>query len=329
MLDVSPLKVLAGLLSASFLAFLPVSQAATAQEQPKVGVLFGGPKGSAAIAAFVKAMEELGYEDGKTVVFEYRYADGKADQLPVLAKELVEENSRLIVGVAGEAVIAAAKATSTIPIVNATGDVDFVGLGLAQSLEKPGGNVTGVAVSGGEAAQLRVELLKKAVPGLSMLVVLMHPSNSANERLLSMMGDAARRHEVKLQPVSVASPEDLDGAIAAAKASGAQAISSLQGPFFFFQRKLIGALCEKHKIALAMSEPLSAEEGALLQVNPDVPGAAGASAKFVVQILKGAQPAHLSIERHPVIQVVLNMKVAKALGLNVDPGIVGRGRVIE
>ena len=225
--------------------------------------------------------------------------------------------------------VAAAKATSTIPIVSANGDIDFVGLGLAQSLEKPGGNVTGITISGGEAAQLRVVLLKKTVPGLSMLVVLMHPSNSANQRLLSMMDDAANRHGVKLQPVSVPRSEDLEGAIVAAKANGAQAISSLQGPFFFFQRKLLGALCEKHKIPLAMSEPLSAEEGALLQVNPDVPGAAGASAKFVDRILKGARPANLPIERHAAIQVVLNMKVAKALGLNVDPAVVGRGRVIE
>jgi len=168
-------------------------------------------------------------------------------------------------------VIAAAKATSTIPIVSATGDVDFVGAGLAKSLEKPGGNVTGVAISGGEAAQLRVELLKKAMPGLSTLLVLTHPSNSANQRLLGMMEDAAKQHGVKLQTASVTKPEDLEPTITAAKASGAQAVSSLQGPFFFFQRKLLGELGETHKMPLAMGEPLSAEAGALLQVNPDIP----------------------------------------------------------
>jgi putative ABC transport system substrate-binding protein len=320
---------LAGLLSAGLFGILPLAQAATAQEKPRIGVLFGGPKGSAAIAALVKGMEDLGHHDGKTVVLEYRYADGKPDQLPVLAQELVEQNPRLIVAVASEAAIAAAKATSTIPIVSATGDVDFVGLGFAKSLDKPGGNVTGVNISAGEAAQLRVELLKKTMPGLSTLVVLMHPSNSANQRLLSMMDDAAKRDGVQVQPVSVARPEDLDGAIAAAKASGAQAVSSLQGPFFFFQRKLLGELCEKHKIALAMSEPLSAEAGALLQVNPDVAAAAATAAKFVDRILNGAQPASLPIERGPAIQVVLNMKAAKRLGLSVNPDTVGRARVIE
>ena len=115
----------------------------------------------------------------------------------------------------------------------------------------------------------------------------------------------------------------------AAKASGAQAVSSLQGPFFFFQRKLLGELCEKHKMPLAMSEPLSAEVGATLQVNPDIPGTAAASARYVDRILKGAIPADLPIERHPTIQIVLNLKVARALGLIVDPAIAQGGRVID
>ena len=315
------------------LAALPVNlgmtQTASGQEAPKVGVLFGGPKGSAAITALVKAMEDLGYQDGKTIALQFQYADGKADQLSILAKQLVEQNPRLIIGVASDAVIAAAKATSTIPIVSATGDVDFVGAGLAKSLDKPGGNVTGVAISAGEAAQLRLELLKKAVPRLLTVVVLTHPSNSANQRLLGMMEEAARKHDVKLQAVSVAKPEDLEGAITAAKASGAQAVSSLQGPFFFFQRKLLGELCEKHAVPLAMSEPLSAEVGALLQVNPDIPGAAAASARYVDRILKGAIPGDLAIERHATIQVVLNMKVARSLSLSVDPAIAQSGRVID
>ena len=319
----------AAVLSGTLFGNLASTHSASAQEIPKVGVLFGGPKGSAAITAFVKAMEDLGYQDGRTVALEFRYADGKADQLPLLAKELTEQNPRLIVGVANDAVIAAAKATSTIPIVSATGDVDFVGMGLAKSLEKPGGNVTGVAISGGEAAQLRVALLKQAVPELSTLVVLTHPSNSANQRLLGMMEESARQQGVKLQEVSVTKVDDLEGAITAAKAAGAQAVSSLQGPFFFFQRKFLSELCEKHKMPLAMGEPLSADVGALLQVNPDIPGAAASSAKYVDRILKGARAGDLAIERHPAIQVVLNMKMAKALNLNVDPAIAKGGRIMD
>jgi len=303
--------------------------ASGAQERPVIGVLFPGPKGSAAIANFVKAMDALGYQDGRTISFEFRYADGKADQLPLMAKELVEQNPKLIVGFAHEAVVAAARATAAIPVVSATGDVDFLGLGLAKSLERPGGNVTGMTVSAGQAAELRVELLKKVVPGLSTVAVLIDPSNSASPRLLSMMEAAATKVAVRLQPVNVSRPEELDQVIAAAKASGANAVSSLQGPFFFFQRKLLGELSEKHRIPLAMSEPLSAEVGALLQVNPDVPGAAAASAKFVDQILKGASPANLPIERHPKIDVVINLKVAKALGLSIDHALAPGARIIE
>ena len=326
MLNFSLLRIMAVIVSVGLLGNLPLAEGALTQERPKVGVLFGGPQGSAAIAALVKAMGELGYQDGKTVALEFRYADGKADQLPILAKELVALNPRLIVGVASDAAVAVAKETSSIPIVSATGDVDFVGAGLAKSLDKPGGNVTGVTISAGEAARLRVELLKRAVPGISTLLVLAHPS--PNARLLSMMEAAATQHGVKLRTVSVAKPEDLEGAIVAAKAD-VQAVSSLQGPFFFFQRKLLAELCEKYQLPLAMSEPLSAEVGALLQVNPDVAGAAAASAKYVDQILKGARPADLAIERHATIQVVLNMKVARALNLNVDPAVAKGGRIID
>jgi putative ABC transport system substrate-binding protein len=321
------LIVLTALLLLGSFGYL-ASQPPSAQEKPTVGVLFGGPKGSAAIAAFQRAIEELGYHDGKTVALEFRYAEGKADQLPVLAKELVALNPPVIVGFANDAVLAAAKETTTIPIVNASGDVDFVGAGLAKSLEKPGGNVTGVTISAGEAAQLRVELLKTAVPALETLVVLVHPSNLANPRLLGMMESSAQRHGVKLNPVTVTKPDDLEPAIVAAK-STAQAVSTLQGPFFFFQRKLLGELGLKHGLPLAMGEPLAAEAGALLQVNPDLPGAAAASAKYVDKILKGARPADMAIERYQGIQVVLNMKIARALNLNINPAVIRAGHVIE
>jgi putative tryptophan/tyrosine transport system substrate-binding protein len=329
LLNRSPLRIPTAFLACSLFCVALTSVAGLAQEAPKVGVLFPGPKGSAAIAAFVKGMESLGYHDGKTIIYEFRYAGGKTDQLQLLATELVEQKPKLIVGVASEAVVAAAKATRTIPIVSATGDVDFIGLGLAKSLERPGGNVTGMTVSAGEAAQRRVELLKQTVPSLSTVAVLMHPSWTANPRLLSMMEQAAKPLGIALRPISISKPEDLDGVIAAAKANGANAISSLQGPFFFFQRKLLAELCQKHKIALAMSEPLSAEAGALLQVNPDVPGAAAVSAKFVDQIIKGAQPADLPIERHATIEVILNMKIARALGISIDPVLISRVRTIE
>ena len=206
------------------LMFLVVAMPALAQDSPTVGVLFGGPKGSAVIAAFVKAMEEIGYVDGKTVTLSFHYADGKADQLPALATALVAQQPKVIVGVASDAVIAAAKATTTIPIVSASGDLDFVGAGLAKSMDKPGGSVTGMSISAGEAAALRVQLLKKAIPALATLLVLTHPSNAANPRLLEMMNSAAQQHGVKLQPVVVSKAEDLEPAIIAAKGA-VQAVS--------------------------------------------------------------------------------------------------------
>lgn len=297
---------------------LPTSDLARTQEKLKVvGVLFGGSKGSPAISAFADAMQSLGYQDGKSILLQFRYADGRGEKLPLLARQLAAENPNVIVAIASDAAVAAAGASTTIPIVSASGDIDFVDLGFARSLEQPAGNVTGVIVCAGRAAQLRVGLLKEAIPALSMLAVLMHPANSANRRLLSMMDETARQHGVKLRPMLVSKPDELQGAMTAAKTGGAQAVSSLQGPFFFFQRVLLGELSEKLKIPIAVSEPLSAEAGALLQVNPDMAGAAAASAGLVDRILKGAQPGDLPFERHPSIQVIFNLKVARSMNVNI------------
>ena len=302
---------------------------ASAADALKIGILFPGPKGPApSVDALVKALGDLGYKDGQSVTLDIRYAGGKFDQLPELAKDLVAQNPKIIVAVAGEALFAAAQATTTIPIVSATGGGDLVKAGLIKSLEHPGGNVTGMWLTSDEAAVARVETLKKIMPSMSKLAVLTSATYPENQQLLPVAEAAAKRLGITLQAHTIAKPEELEGAIAAAQAAGAEAIMTLQGPFFF-QRKLIADLALKHKLPLAMSEALAGDAGALLQVNPDVPGCAARAAAYVDRILKGANPGDLAVERYGDKQLVINLKTAKALGMRVDPSAIQGAKIIE
>ncbi len=303
---------------------------ASAADAPKIGILFPGPKGPVpSVDAVVKALADLGYKDGQSVTLDIRYADGKFDQLPALAKELVAQNPRIIVAVTGEALFAAAQATTTIPIVSATGGGDLVKAGLIKSLERPGGNVTGMWLTSEEAATARVETMKKIMPSMIKLAVLTSATYPENQLLLPVAEAVAKRLGIVIETYTIAKAAELDGAIAAAKAAGAQAIMTLQGPFFFFQRKLISDLALKHRLPLAMSEALAGEAGALLQVNPDVPGCAARSATYVDRILKGAKPGDLAVERYGNKQLVINLKTAKALGMKVDLSALHGAKFIE
>ena len=143
------------------------------------------------------------------------------------------------------------------------------------------------------------------------------------------MRAAALKANIKLETFEISKVDELEAAIVNAKQNGADAVTSLQGPFFFFQRKLLADLCLKHKIPLAMSEALSGEAGALLQVNPDVPGCAKRSASFVDLILKGANPRDLKIERYSRYDVVFNLRTAKELGISLSPDTIKGSTVIE
>lgn len=296
---------------------------------PRVALVHPGPKGPIpSVSAVVAAMAALGYEDGRTVALEYRYAEGKLDQLPSITGSLVEQNVSVIVAVAGEALVAAAQVTKTVPIVSATASGDFVRMGLIRSWERPGTNVTGMNLIAEPAAAARVEILAEVIPRARTVVVLVNPY-PGNDGLLTAMRAAASKANIKLETFDVSRADELEAAIVSAKQNGADAVTSLQGPFFFFQRKMLADLCLKHRISLAMSEALSAEAGALLQVNPDVPGCAKRCAGFVDMILKGASPGDLKIERYSRYDVVFNLRTAKELGLSLRPDRVKGSMVIE
>jgi putative ABC transport system substrate-binding protein len=320
--------VCAGVVLAVLLVLPPAL--AVAADLPSVGILFPGPAGPApSLQALEKGLRDLGWRPGETVLLEYRYADGKLDRLPALAKDLVELRVKAIVAVAGESVVAARHATNAIPIVSATGDGDFVAMKLVESWGRPGGNVTGMNLSSGEAARKRVELMKEALPALTRLAVLFHAGYPSSPQLLGDVEAAAKPLGVQIQPVRISTPDELDTAIASARKGGAEAVMTLQGPFFFFQRRTVAELAARHKLPLAMGEALSADAGALLQVNPDVAGCAERSASYVDRILRGANPAELPVERFGSTQVVFNLRTARDLGLSIPAGATRGARLIE
>ncbi len=296
---------------------------------PKVGVVHPGPKGPIpSVSAVVAGMAAWGHEDGKTVAIEYRYGESKLDQLPSMLRNLIERDTKVIVAVAGEALVAAAQVTKSVPIVSATAGGDFVSMGLIKSWDRPDTNVTGMNLIADQAAAARVEILKRVLPAARTVVVLSNPY-PGNDELLSAMRAAALKANIKLETLDISKVDELEAAIVNAKQNGADAVTSLQGPFFFFQRKLLADLSLKHRIPLAMSEALSGDAGALLQVNPDVPGCAERSASFVDLILKGANPRDLKIERYSRYDVVFNLRTARELGINISPDTTKGSKVIE
>jgi putative ABC transport system substrate-binding protein len=267
------------------------------------------------VDALVKGLEALGHQDGKTISIEYRFAVGKVDKLPELAKEMVDQKVAVITAIGGESLMAATKVTTTIPIVSATAGGDFVAMGLAKSWDDPSGNVTGMNLVTTDAGAARVEMLKKILPHMKRLAVLANKAYPGNEQLFAVMEATAKKQNMKVLTFDVSKPEDLEGAITAAKRDGADAVTSLQGAFFFFQRKPCAEVALKNKMPLALGEALAAEAGALLQVNPDVPACAERAATFVDRILKGVKPADLAIERF------FNLKTAGELGIRIAPEI--------
>ncbi len=320
----------AGAMLAAPISFGVLTRPSAATELPKLGLLHPGPRGPIpSVGAVVAGLADLGYADGKTVTLEYRYGENKPEQLPVLSRELVEENVRIIIAVAGDALIEAAKVTTTVPIVSATGGGDFVAMGLIKDWDRPGTNVTGMNLMANLAAAARIEILKASLPGIRTIAVIADLSYPGNDDLLAAMQIAATKAQIKLDTREVSNKEELEEAIVGAKRDGAGAIAGIQGPFYFFQRRLLAELSIKHEIPLAASEYGSAQAGAFLQVNPDIAGCARRSGGVVDAILKGAKPEEIKVERWSNYDTVFNRTTAKALGIDVNPSLFKGASIVE
>ena len=266
--------------------------------------------------AFTQAMRELGYVEGKNLVIEARFAEGKSERLPGLAAELIDLKPAVIVTHAMNATEALRRATSTIPIVVSPLN-DPVGRGLAASLARPGGNITGMAMMASDVSPKQLELLKAMVPALSQVAILANPGNPSHPAVLKVVQASVQQLGIKVLVLNASTGEEIERAFAVMTQERADAGIALSDPFFTGQRRQIPALALKHRLPMMFAQREFVVAGGLMSYGANLNDLYRGAAIYVDKILKGANPGDLPIEQPTRIHLALNRKTAKALGLTI------------
>jgi putative ABC transport system substrate-binding protein len=290
-------------------------------QQPKVwriGVLetISQSMNAANFEAFRRGLRELGYIEGQNLIIDYRSADGRAERFPGLAADFVRLQVDVIVTRGTPAGLAAKNATTTIPIVMAAMS-DPVGVGAVDGLARPGGNITGLAVFSSELEPKRVELLKEMVPGLTRVAVLFNMSNPVFLSRWEMMKTATQSLHIKAQLLDVRRPEDLGSAFEAAARQRADALVCGTDAFIQANRHLIVELAAKSRLPSIYGYADFADTGGLMSYSVNYPDLYFRAAGLVAKILNGTRPGDLPVEQPTKFKLVINLKTAKALGLDV------------
>jgi putative tryptophan/tyrosine transport system substrate-binding protein len=310
--------------------------AAEAQESGKVyriGWLGNDPVGGPHLTeAFRQGLRDLGYVEGRNVVIEIRWAEGKFERLPALTAELVALQVDVIVASTVLVAVAAKQAIKTIPIVFcAVGDP--IGSGLVTSLARPGGNVTGLSALSPELIGKRLEQLKQAVPGVSRIAVLWEPGGGGermDKDMLKRAEVAAQALGVRLQHVEARGPADFGRAFSDMTGAHAGALIVLPSPMFFSERRRLVDLAAKHRLPAGYPWREGVDAGGLISYGPSIADLYRRAATYVDKILKGTKPADLPIEQPTKFELVINLKTAKALGLTIPQTLLQRAdQVIE
>ena len=278
---------------------------------------------------FIQAMRALGHVEGKDFVVEARYADGKSERFAALAAELVAAKVDVILSGGTPATHALQRATGTIPVVN-TIVADPVAEGFANSLARPGKNITGLASNNNEIVQKQVELLAKGLPRLRRIAVLSNPVNQGHPEMQKLVEDAARRSGRRAIPVRANSPEEIEGAFQSLAREHAEAVIILGDTLFIQQGRQIAGLARAQRMASIFTSPEYPEGGGLMSYGPDILDHYRRAATFVDKILKGARPGDLPIEQPTLYFLVINRVTAKAIGIQLPQELLLRAdRVIE
>jgi ABC-type uncharacterized transport system substrate-binding protein len=318
-----------------FFALCVPTAAQQTKKLARIGILLAGSftTSQSSTDAFRRGLTDLGYVEGKDIVIEYRFAEGKEQRLPTLAAELVRLRVDVIVVGGGNASSAAKNATKTIPIVMATAG-DPVGSGLVTSLARPGGNITGLTLIGPDLSGKRLELLKEMIPELVRVAVLVYRDNPATDLMLKETETAALSLGLQLQTSEVRASGEvqdaLESAFAAAKKNHAEAINILSSAFFNDRRKEIGNLAVKTRLPTMYPYSSFTEAGGLISYGPNLLDLYRRAATHVDKILKGGKPADLPVEQPTKFELVINLKTAKQIGLTIPPNVLARAdRVIK
>ena len=307
-----------------------VARAQQTGKMPRIGFL-----GLASPSTFAPRLEEIrlglrdfGYIEGTNIIIEYRWAEGRYERLPELAAELVRSNVDLIVTHATPGSLAAKRATTTIPVVIALIG-DPVASGIVASLARPGGNITGQSFFNAELRAKRIELLKEMMPRLTQVAVILNAGNPATRREFQAMETTAQALNIKLQPFRLREPSEFVSAFERMEQAHVEAVETGDDPLSVGNVGAIVVLAARGRL-LSIGPEEVARAGGIMGYGVDVVAIYRHTALFVDKILKGANPADLPIERASKFQFVLNLKAAKALGLEVPTAILLRAdEVIE
>jgi putative ABC transport system substrate-binding protein len=309
------------------------SEAAEAQQAARIlriGILIAGSASfySARVEAFRRRLRELGYVEGKNIVIEYRYTEGKQEQLPDLAAELVSLKVDVIV-TTGPGILAAKKASPTMPIVFAAFG-DPVGGGIVSSLARPGGNITGLSLMTPDLDGKRLELLKEAFPKVARVAFLWFPGPPRGNQPLIDMEAAAKALRLKLLSLEVRSLDDFESAFARAKREGAQALITFPHPLITTQQRQVLDFAAKNRLPAMYPSSENVEAGGLMSYGPNGADLWRRAADFVDKILKGTKPAEIPVEQPMRFEFIINLIAAKQIGVTIPPNVLVRAtRVIR
>jgi putative ABC transport system substrate-binding protein len=323
--------ILTSLLTTILLTTVSIAEAQQPTKVPRIGFLsaFSGSSLSARIEAFRQGLRELGYVEGKNVVIESRYAEGRLDRLTDLAAELVRLKVDVIVTGGPSPTRATKEATVTIPIVMAL-DNDPVGSGFVASLARPGGNITGLATLSPEISGKQLELLKEIVPRLSHVAVVGTSSNPGNAQMLKETELAAGAFAVQLHYLDVEDPKDIETVFRAASKGRADAVLVLPNSVLLSQRAQLADLAAKNRLPAVYGQPEYVDAGGLMFYGASITEMFRRAATYVDKILKGAKPADLPVEQPTKFEFVISLKAAKQIGLTIPPNVLARAdRVIK
>jgi putative ABC transport system substrate-binding protein len=276
--------------------------------------------------AFRQGMREHGYVDGQNITLVQRWAEGRSERFPELIEELISLKANVILAVSVPAAIAAKTATTAIPIVFIASDP--LGSGLVRSLARPGGNLTGFSLFlGDEFSSKWLELLKEAVPNASRVAILWNPVNPVSSHYVTVLRDAGEKLGVMLQPQAVSDPDQFDGAFVAERA---QALIVVVDPLTVRYRERLVELAVKNRLPAMFGFREFIDAGGLIAHGVNVPYLCRRAAVYVDKIIKGANPAELPVEQPTRFELVISLKTAKALGIEIPPMLLARAdEVIE
>jgi putative ABC transport system substrate-binding protein len=299
---------------------------AQSERLPKVGYLVFG--GSGPTTPFQNRMRELGYSEGKQVTVEYRFAEGRPEELPRLARELVDAKVDVIMAIGDEAIVAAKNATPTVPIVMAA--CDAVTTGFVESLAHPGGNLTGVTCMTSEMLPKRLAVFRELLPSASRLVVLYNPENVSKPPEAARAVELAKELGLDAKAVQFRTAEDIERVFSAFATDRPDGLVVLTEVRAMAHAKLLAELSRRERLPVLHSFSVGVHAGGLISYGPNAQEMMVMATNYVAKILKGGKPAELPVEQPTRFELVINLKTANEIGLTIPHSLLARAdEVIE